>query len=334
MTHLLSALGELVLIAIVVCPFVTTIRMCGRVARVQARAGSLRVYARGVVRSCRVALSCGRLEYALASDTGGAAMELLTGFVTAPSTTQTALGMATGDSLNVRATATPDKLVQLLQVWFDNQTAGVGRVKSPRMHDNVQGIRLRTGASETKPRMPWSQPQRLYQMDALSVDLSGSATAGDIETAALLLFYEDLGGIAQTLIGVDELAKRANGLMSQEIQITAGTAGGWSGSRAVNADFDNWVADKQYALVGYQTDTEVAAVAFKGADTGNLRVGGPGDELAAHLTNEWFIRLSRLYGRPLIPVFKSQNKGGITVEVASDENAASPKIIAQFVQLS
>lgn len=267
-------------------------------------------------------------------ETGGVAMELLSGFVTAPGATQTNLTMATGDSLAIRATTANDKLVQLLQIWADNQTAGILRVKSPRMHDNVQGIRVRTGASETKPRLPWSVPQRLYSQDVLTVDLSGSAVGGDIESAALLLWYEDLGGVSQSLIGLDELYKRGVNEMGQEIQITAGTTGGWSGSRAINADFDNFKADTFYALVGYQTDVEVAAVGFKGADTGNLRVGGPGDELAAQITGEWFIRLTRFYGKPLIPVFKSQNKAGITVEVVNDENAASPKITAHLIELS
>jgi hypothetical protein len=150
----------------------------------------------------------------------------------------------------------------------------------------------------------------MYSQDVLTVDLSGSGTAGDIETAALLFYYEDLGGIQQNLISLDELYKRGVGEMGQEIQITAGTAGGWSGSRAINADFDNFKANTWYALVGYQVDVEVAAVAFKGADTGNLRVGGPGDELGPHITNEWFIRLSRFYQKPLIPVFQEPEQGG------------------------
>ena len=88
-----------------------------------------------------------------AGDVGGLVLELLCGFVTAPSTTQTALTMATGDSLQLRSTP-EGKKVRMLSPWTDQQTAGSLRVRSPRLHDNVQGIRLRSVASEVYPLLP------------------------------------------------------------------------------------------------------------------------------------------------------------------------------------
>ncbi|OLD66045.1 MAG: hypothetical protein AUI52_05445 [Acidobacteria bacterium 13_1_40CM_2_68_10] len=262
----------------------------------------------------------------------GTALEVISGFTTAAGATQTALTMATGDSLTIRATL-PDKKVWLLNTWVDAQAAGVLRIKSPKLHDAVHGIRLRTTISEAKPLLPMDPQQRLYPQDVLSVDLSGSATAGDIETAVLLIYYEDLPGIMARLIGEAELGRRIQNVFGVETDLTAGTAGGWSGSRAVNADFDVFKANTDYALMGYLADVETAAISWKGADTGNLRVGGPGDELARHLTAEWFVRLSRLSGIPMIPVFNSANKAAITIEVASDENAASPKVTSLFAEL-
>ena len=80
----------------------------------------------------------------------GKAFELIAGFVTAPSTTFTALTMATGSSLTVR-NAPLGSEVRLLQCWSDQQTAGNIRIRSPKLHDNVQGIRLFSVASEVEP---------------------------------------------------------------------------------------------------------------------------------------------------------------------------------------
>lgn len=269
----------------------------------------------------------------VANEVGGIAWELITGFVTAPSGTQTNLTMATGDSLAVRAAA-QDKLALLVNLWVDSQTTGIVRVKSPRMHDNVQGIRAKTVASEAKVIMPWGRPQRVYPTDVLSADLSGSATAGDIETAALLFYYEDLPGVTGKFIKWDEAARRGVNVFTCENTVTTGAGGGWTGSVAINASFDLFKANTDYALLGYEVDVECAAVAFRGVDTGNLRVGGPGDELARHVTGEWFKRLSLSYDLPAIPVFNSLNKGGITVEAAQDENAAAVRVNSLFVELA
>ena len=107
----------------------------------------------------------------------GKALELLTGFVTAPSTTLTALTMGSGNSLTIRNA--PSGMTRLLSAWTDSQGIGQLQIKSPRMHDNVQGITIGTQISEAQPLTPWGMPQQVYPQDTLSALLSGSATAGD-----------------------------------------------------------------------------------------------------------------------------------------------------------
>src|SRR6266487_656652 len=123
----------------------------------------------------------------------GRAIEMLIGFVTAPSTTFTALTMGAGNSLTIR-NCPFDKRVLLLQAWTDSQGAGVFRVRSPKLHDNVQGIRLATVISEVKPLLPWPSLQPLFPQDTLVAELTGSATAGDIESGCMLVYYDDLPG--------------------------------------------------------------------------------------------------------------------------------------------
>lgn len=269
----------------------------------------------------------------LREEHGGVALELLCGFVTAPSTTQTALTMSTGDSLQLRAT-NEGKLARLLAPWLDLQGAGSLRIRSPQLHDNNQGIRLKGVASEVYPLFPLEYTEKLGRNDTLAVDLSGSATGGDIETAVLPILYEDIGGAAARFIAPDELMRRALHLVAIENTLALGTAGGWSGSEAINAEYDPFVANYDYALIGYNTDTECAAIAWRGADTSNYRIGGPGHELNKSVTRDWFIHLSKALGLPLIPVFNSNNRASIQIDGAQDENGTDVLVNSIFVQLA
>lgn len=281
-----------------------------------------------------------RIGNALAYDVLGtpydrhfAALEVIAAQGTAIGATIAALAAASGDSLAVRNTG-GTKPARLLQVWADVQVAGTLRVRSPRFHDNVQGIRIDTIVSDPRPLLPWGVSQQIYSSDVLGVDLGGSAVAGDIEYVCLMLYYEELAGIAARFISPDELMRRAVNIFSVENTLATGTGGGWTGGEAINVEFDQWHAGSNYALVGYKVDTECAAVAWRGADTGNLRVGGPGEETEAELTADWFLRLSKAFGLPLVPVFSAENKGAVTIDALQDENGADTTVTSYFVELS
>lgn len=263
----------------------------------------------------------------------GAAMELLTGFATAPSTTYTALTMAAGNSNTIR-NADLSKAVRLLSTWVDVQGAGNWRIRSPKLHDNVQGINFNTTIGDTTPLLPMHAPQRLYPQDVLTLELTGSATGGDIETACLLVHYEDLPGNAARLVGPDEIMRRGVNYVTVNNTLALGTAGGYSGEEAINAETDLLKANTDYALLGYVVSAECAAVRWRGADTSNLGVGGPGNETLRQVTCEWFLRLSRLYNLQLIPVFNSANRGGILVDGAQDENGTDVTVSSIFVELA
>jgi hypothetical protein len=241
--------------------------------------------------------------------------------------------MAAGNTLTVR-NARPDSRIFLLNMWADNQAAGALRVRSPRLHDNVQGIRFQVIASEVQPLLPYRFKQPLVSQDTLVVEHSGSATAGDIETGALLVWYEDLLGADARLISAGEVWDRGVDTVTVMNTLAAGNSGGYSGEEAINADFDNLKANTDYALVGYTLDTEVAVVRWRGADTANMGVGGPGSDTDRHLTRHWFLELSRSWDLPMVPVFNSANKGGFLLDVAKDENAATPIVQSILVELS
>lgn len=258
----------------------------------------------------------------------GQALELLIGFVTAPSTTLTALTMGSGNSLTIRNA--PSGEVRLLTYWTDSQGIGQFQVRSPRMHDNVQGITIGTQISEPQPLTPWGMPQQLYPQDTLTALLSGSAGAGDIETACMLVHYDDLPGTDARLAKWSDIEQQIESIMISTNTLSLGTAGGYSGSQAINTTVDDWKANRDYALLGYQCTVECACVRWTGSDTGNLGVGGPGHENFKSLTGDWFKRLSQQFELPLIPIFNAANKNGILIDGAQDENGADTVVTSIF----
>lgn len=263
------------------------------------------------------------------------AMELLTGNATAPSTTFTALTMATGNSNTIRS-ANLNSPVCLLAAWAFNNAAGAFRIRSPRLHDNVQGIRMIVNATDPSPRYPRYQfAQPLIPQDVLTLELTGSGTAGKIECASLLVYYGDLPGVNARFINTAQLKKWGLNMMGQQVDITAGSSGGYSGQVAVNSltNGDNWKANTDYALMGYACDAACDAVRIQGADVGNLGIGGPGRADDPNLTSYWFCWLSDYYGIPMVPIFNAANKNAILVDVAQNDGGAAVNITFFFVEL-
>lgn len=251
----------------------------------------------------------------------GKALELLTGFVTAPSGTITALTMAAGNSLSIRS-AGIDSDIRLLQAWNDNQTIGTLQIRSPRLHDNVQAIRLLAAVSEVEPLLPWEVQEQLIAQDTLVVGLSGSGTGGDIESASLLVYYDNLPGIDAILISPEDVKSRMIHLMATQNTISPGSAGGYSGEEALNQDFNQFKANTPYALLGYTVSVECVAVRYRGTDFGSIGLGGPGNPTKKWLTRNWFLHISMMTGLPLVPVFQSENVDNVLLDVAQDENGA------------
>jgi hypothetical protein len=263
----------------------------------------------------------------------GMGMEILTGFATAPSTTFTALTMATGDSLQVR-NSNPAKNVWLLGMWAQNQVAGSFRVHSPKLHDNVQGIRIRNNTGDTLPLFPRGIKQLLYPQDVLVAEITGSAVGGKIEQGSLLMYYEDLPGSTARLITPADVQKGGVNIFPVQCSITAGSAGGYSGSQAINATVDLFKANTDYALIGYHVSAACTSVGIKGPDVSGMRVGGPGDPTFSELTGDFFRWASDYTGLPMIPVINSANKAGTFIDVAQNDGGAAVVVDLIFVELA
>lgn len=263
----------------------------------------------------------------------GVALDLVSGFVTAPGATLTGLTMAAGDSLTVRQ-AQNAKNIRLLNFWGTNKVAGAVRVRSPRMHDNIQGIRALTLVGNGMPLMPWAWTQPLYSQDNLIVEQSGSAVGGAIEQTSMLVYYDAIDGSSGAFISPDEVRKRGVNMMTVRTTHAFGAGGGYTGQVALNSTDDNGKMGKSYAILGYKVSAQCGAIAYRGVDTGNLRAGGPGIITNQDITESWFMKLSNMYQLPLVPVINWANKAGIFVDGTQDDGAAAVTLQTYLVELS
>lgn len=235
---------------------------------------------------------------------------LTTGRVTNPGAAFTAITSNTGDVLQVPSF---NKAAggYLENCWAKEGTPGVLRIRSPKMHDNVQGIRLTVPSSAAQPLLPDYADQPLVTLDTLTVELTGGGAETDV--AVLQMYINDMDGATQNLSTWDQIRPRIKNILTNEVDCSApATQGNWSPGNALNATFDQLHADAAYAVLGYTVNTGCAAVAIQGPDTSQLKIGGPGLTTAWD-TRNWFVDQSVRSGRPHIPVIKAPNKGATLV---------------------
>ncbi len=264
----------------------------------------------------------------------GRALEVVAGFATNPSTTFTAAVASTGQSFTVRGTDIT-KGTWLLAAWAFNATAGELRIRSPRLHDFFSGIRNRVTAALTAPLYldpsGASYAQRLYAQDALTVELTGGAA--ELDTATLLIGYEDLGGVAGRFIDNKTLQNIGLNVVTVEVTVTAVATGNFGGAVAINSSIDNLIANTDYAILGGLTDTRGNTVGITGVDFGNLRLGFPAEPSLRQLTSNWFAKLAASFSGAWIPVFNSANKTQTTIDVETNGAGGTYIINLECIQL-
>lgn len=260
-------------------------------------------------------------------------LRVLTGRVTNPGATITALTADTGDAFTV--TNFTSGSAWLLNIWAKEGTIGIMRVRSALLHDISQAIRVRVPlAAKCRPLLPLDHRQPLVAQDNLTVELSGGGA--EVDAASLLVYYENVPGGSDAYITPAELRARRVQTVGVEVPITSGgTAGQYGGSAAVNsgASANILKANTAYAIVGYLTDTELVTIGITGPDFGNLRAGGPGST-DAFVTRDWFDRLATEQDLALIPVFNSANAANTNVDVVDTATGSTINVTLLCEQLS
>lgn len=263
----------------------------------------------------------------------GKALQLVSGFVTAPTAVFAAVTPSPNDLLAVNDYQ-PGSEAFLINAWADIDDGGSIRMRSPNFHDDVNGIELVTPATSPIPLMDGYSKQLLQKNDLLTVELADSG-GGAPSGLTMLHYYENLPGADASLFRWNEIEARIIELMSCRVAIAAtpGTRGTYDGAVGMTALQNLFKSEGLYALLGYTTSVTYQSIGITGTDTSNRRIGGPGTKVGVYDTREWFIQESEQSGLPCIAVFKTQNLQSTVVDVIDTENVGAGVIEFLFARL-
>lgn len=258
----------------------------------------------------------------------GLAQDAILTAATNPSTGANTVAAA-GDSLAIRnfPSQNPAYVEGIIRM---GTTAGYGQIRSPLLHDNVQGIRITPGESPSLFSLPAETQQTMNPQDTLIASVSGGAAEVDI--LIILMYYTNLGGASARFLNPGDLT--GNILYAKPLQVavtTSATAGTWTDT-VITTSEDLLHANKDYAILGYTANVAVGFVGIKGIDTANLRVGGPGSTQEFPVSN-YFVTMSLRTGRPHIPVFNSANKNSTYVSTTAATASVAAVIELNLVEL-
>jgi hypothetical protein len=249
-----------------------------------------------------------------------------------------ALTPGSGDSLSLKSFQAGSR-AHLIMVHAGNSTTKCDfSIRSPRMHDSTRGLRLAyefnptASGADGNPQIifPRGLKQEMYSTDTLVIETL--ATANDDVNVILSIYYEQLGGIDGRLITPAEVKSRTKNLFGNRVSPTAGATNLYGTAEAINADDDRFIADTDYALVGFLTDLPFTSLGIKGIDTGNVRVAAPGHWDPA-ITSGYFLDLSDALGIPLVPVINSNNKGVTFVDAVDCVSGIAPLVTLLWAEL-
>ena len=259
----------------------------------------------------------------------GLAVDIVATRVANPGGTFTATTAVPGDSLTVRNF--PDSArAFLLNIIRRGATTGAFRVRSPLLHDNVRGIAVTSGQTPTIFALPRELSQQLYAQDTLITEITGGAAETDL--GLLVVYYENVLGASARLHSRGDIEGNIDYIKPVTVAVTnSATIGNWTDT-AITATEDLLHANSDYAVLGYVTDTAMGAVAIKGIDTGNLRVGGPGS-VNVEDTSDYFVAQGLYHNIPFIPVINSANKNATFVSTLDSVASSTGNITLVLADL-
>lgn len=236
---------------------------------------------------------------------------------------------ASGDSSQVRYFQAPDK-AYLDLITRMGTGAGFAQVASPALHDAVTGLRVTPGESPSAFALPGSDGQPMTPGDMLSLQLSGGAAETDV--MALHMYYTNAPGFDARLHSLGDIDGNIDNIKTQRVAVTSSaTIGAWSDTLITTTE-NLLVAGRDYAVLGYISNTALAVVGVKGSDTGNLRACGPGT-LTEFATSQFFRYMTDKTGRPYIPVINQFNAANTFVSVAASTASVAAVVTLILAEL-
>lgn len=218
----------------------------------------------------------------------------------------TALAPAPGDIANIRNFPIGQR-AGVDAAIYSAGGAQQFRIKSPLLHDNVTGLTFIPAEVPAQFLIPRDTYIAVQPNDILT--LQGAIAAAGTIVAALQVYYDQLPGAAARLHSWGDISGNVKYIKSIQVPLNAIAVGAWTDTPIAGPAplEDQLHAGSDYAILGYQVNPAVDVIAFKGAETGNLRIGGPGPQSTIDIT-EYFIRMTEYNARPYIPVFNANNR--------------------------
>jgi hypothetical protein len=248
-------------------------------------------------------------------------IEILSCSATASAVAGTAAAALTGDSLTIK-NANKARKTSILHAWHTVQSAGFGQIAFPSGHDTTRGFRYPAAVGVNLTCLPLGHAINVQPQELLAVTLGAAATAGDVDTLSMIVRYEDLPGIEARGISASTLESRREKLTTVYASIVTSAGPAYSGEELLTSESDLLMANRDYAVLGFSSQTAVHAITLKGPDLGNVRIGCPGT-LRPEITTQFFPLLARIHNEPIIPVISSGNKASTYIGCATDENAGT-----------
>lgn len=244
----------------------------------------------------------------------------------------TASTITPGDSFTIRNFPLTSR-AHLLDIFGMFSTAGAQyRVRSPLMHDNVQGIRVIPGETPIRYSLPKEADQMLRSGDVLTVEQISNA-ANEVCAGGLLVLYEDMPGVQARLKMWGDIAGIIRNIKPVLVAIAPNaTAGSWLDT-ALNATEDLLKANTDYALLGFTVDNPACMIGIKGPETGNLRICGPGDVRTINVQS-FFVDMSNKHQMPFIPIINGSNKAVTFMSMQSRLTATTVNVQMILAELA
>lgn len=261
----------------------------------------------------------------------GRALEVIS--VSDTDTTLGDLAATAGSSLTIK-NSRGEAGVHIIDGWYTTDSGGEAqlRIRSPRMHDNVDGFRLFADPGQVTRFWPVGVKQPLTPQDTIAIE--GNVTTSGRLTASLLVYYEDLPGGEARLVDWDTISRRVRNVLSLRIDLAGAlTIGAWSGEQGIAADQNLLKANVDYAVLGVHAEVAVHAIGIRGPDTANIRVAAPYDPSLATESAQYFRWLSMMSGLPCIPVINAANRDGTLVDML-DNTASTPDAAIILAELA
>ena len=266
----------------------------------------------------------------------GKALHVVTGgLVAAPVAPGLPIVMVANDSLTIRKSVAGAKS-RLLSAWAFLQTGGTINIASPLLHDQNNAINVLVPAAETEPFFAPGIIQDLKAEDTLQVGMIGTAAALDQDNVSLLFQYDDADGVDADLATYEEIKDKILNLKTIHTTHVCGVAGGYSGAVLLNAAANVGVlkGNSRYALLGFRANLRCHTIGITGPDTGNLRIGAPGNITDRDKVQGWFKTLSEKTGLPCIPIIDSANVASTMIDIVNNENALTVIVSSLWAELA